>query len=105
MGCKGIADFIRGAFGTFFELLSHNSPGDSFWSSCQSPLEPLKQGPKIEHTLGGRTATRRSKKGSEKVLGKGSESGEGLLRRVLRRGPAMGFTVQKGSEKGSQKGF
>ena len=52
--------------------------------------------------LRGRTVTQRSKKGSEKVLervlGKGSQ-------RVLRRGPAMGFTVKKGSEKGSQKGF
>ena len=34
-------------------------------------------------------ATERSKKGSEKVLGR----------------PAMGFTARKGSEKGSQKGF
>ena len=28
-----------------------------------------------------------------------------VLRRVLRSGPAMGFTVEKGSEKGSQKVF
>ena len=35
----------------------------------------------------------------------GKGSGEGVLRRVLRRGPAMGFTVKKGSEKRSQKGF
>ena len=28
-----------------------------------------------------------------------------VLGRVLRRGPAMAFTVNKGSEKGSQKGF
>ena len=28
-----------------------------------------------------------------------------VLRSVLRRGPSMGFTVKKGSEKGSQKGF
>ena len=57
--------------------------------------------------LRGRTATQRSKKGSEKVLGRvlGKGSGEGVLRRVLRRGPAMGSTVKKGSEKGSQKGF
>ena len=41
--------------------------------------------------LRGRTATQRSKKGSEKVLGR-------VLRRVLRRGPAMGFTLKKGSE-------
>ena len=34
---------------------------------------------------------------SEKVLGKGS--GEGVLRRVLRRGSSMGFTVKKGSER------
>ena len=42
------------------------------------------------------------KKGPEKVL-------EGfwgkVLRRVLKRGPTMGFTVKKGSEKGSQKGL
>ena len=37
-------------------------------------------------------ATQRSKKGSEKVLGR-------VLGRALRRGPAMGFTVKKGSEK------
>ena len=42
--------------------------------------------------LRGRTATQRSKKGSENVLG-----------RVL--GGAMGFAVKKGSEKASQKGF
>ena len=30
---------------------------------------------------------------------------EGVLRRVLRRGSSMDFTVKKGSEKGSQKGF
>ena len=54
------------------------------------------------HILGarlrGRTATQRSKKGS----------GEGVLRRVLRRGPDVGFTLKKvlrrvlrrGSEKG-----
>ena len=66
-----------------------------FWT-----LEPAR--------LRGRTATQRSEKGSEKVLervlGKGfwgRGSGEG----VLRRGSAMGFTVKKGSEKGSQKGF
>ena len=28
---------------------------------------------------------------------------ERVLRRVLGRGPAMGFTVKRGSEKGSQK--
>ena len=33
--------------------------------------------------------TRHSKKGSEKVLGKG------VLRRVLKRGLAVGFTVEK----------
>ena len=42
-----------------------------------------------------------------RFLGKGS--GEGfwgrVLRRVLRREPAVGFIVRKGSEKGSQKGF
>ena len=42
--------------------------------------------------LRGRTATRRSKKGSEKVLGKGSQKGSG-------------FYSTKGSEKGSQKAF
>ena len=42
-----------------------------------------------------RTAIQRSKKGSEKVLGEGSENPP----------PAMGFTVKRGSEKGSQKGF
>ena len=41
----------------------------------------------------GRTATQRSKKGSEKVPGKGS--GEGVLRRVLRGWPALGFTVKR----------
>ena len=53
--------------------------------------------------LRGRTATQRSKKGSEKVLG-----------RVLEKGSQKGsekcsfhgfYTVEKGSEKGSQKGF
>ena len=47
------------------------------------------------HAYGGRTATQRSKKGPEKVLGKGS--GEGGLLWVLQ--------WTKGSEKGSQKGF
>ena len=66
---------------------------------CPSHLFPPMA---VEYKLGARlrgpTATQRSK-GSEKV------QGEGVLRRVLRRGPAMGFTVQKGSEKGSQSGF
>ena len=48
-----------------------------------------------------------AKKGSGKVLGK--DSGEGfwgrVLRRVLRRGPAVGFTEKTGSGQGSQKGF
>ena len=39
--------------------------------------------------LRGRTATQRSKKGSGKVLGRV------LGKRVLRRGPAVGFTVKK----------
>ena len=53
--------------------------------------------------LRGRTATQRSKKGSEKVLervlGKGSQkrSEKGVF--------STGFTVKKGSEKASQKGF
>ena len=38
----------------------------------------------------GRTATQRSKKGSE--MGSGKGSGEGFSERVLRRGSAMGFT-------------
>ena len=50
----------------------------------------------LGHTLRGRTTTQRSKKGSEKVL-------EGfwgrVLRRVRRRGRAMGVTVKRGSEK------
>ena len=54
--------------------------------------------------LRGRTATQRSKKGSET----GQGSGEGFWGRVLRRGSAMGFTVKRvlrgvlrrGSEKG-----
>ena len=54
-------------------------------------------------------ATRRSKKGSEKVLRRvpGKGSGEGFWGRVLRRGPVMphGFTVKNGSEKGSQREF
>ena len=54
--------------------------------------------------LRGRTDTQRSKKGSEKVL-EGFGFGGRVLRRVLRWGPAVGFTVKKGSEKGSQKGF
>ena len=53
--------------------------------------------------LRGRTATQRSKKGSEKVLGRVLE--KGVLRRVLSSALSMGFTVEKGSEKGSQKGF
>ena len=44
--------------------------------------------------LRGRKATRRSKKGVEKDFK--------VLERVLRIGFAMGFTVQRGSEKGSQ---
>ena len=45
--------------------------------------------------LRGCTATQRSKKGSEKVLG-----------RVLGRTQlARGFTVKRGSEKGSRRGF
>ena len=46
-------------------------------------------------------ATQRSRKGCEKVLGRVLGFSEG----VLRRGPAVGFTVKRGSEKGSQKGF
>ena len=42
------------------------------------------------------------KKGSEKVLG---SVWRRILRIVLRRGLALGFTVKKGSEKASQKGF
>ena len=42
--------------------------------------------------LRGRTATQRSKKGSEKALGRVVGR---VLRRVLRRGPAMGFTVKR----------
>ena len=50
--------------------------------------------------LRGRTATQRSKKGSEKVLGKGSEKGgccgfyskKRVLRRVLRRGSEKGVS-------------
>ena len=57
--------------------------------------------------LRGRTATQRS----EKVLGKGS--GEGfwgkVLRRVLRRGLAVGFTMKRVLRRvlrrGSEKGF
>ena len=68
----------------------------------------------------GRATTQCSKKGSEKVLGrvlgkgsqKGSEKGAcfgfynkkgfwgRVLRRVPRRGPALGFTIKKGSQKG-----
>ena len=52
---------------------------------------------KLGARLRGRTATQRSKKGSEKVLGrvpgKGPEKG-------FEKGPAMGFLVKKGSEKG-----
>ena len=44
--------------------------------------------------LWGHKATQRSKKGSEKVLG-----------RVLGKGACYGFTVRKGAEEGSQKGF
>ena len=48
--------------------------------------------------LRGHTATQRSKQGSEKVLGR--VSGEGFSEGFLRRGPVMGCTVPKGSEKG-----
>ena len=63
---------------------------------------PVSETPPCLRTLGarlrGRTATQCSKKGS----GKGS--GEGFWGRVLGRGPfSVGFTVKKGSEKGSQK--
>ena len=54
--------------------------------------------PHLGARLRGRTATQRFKKGSEmvleRVLGKGSQ-----------KGPVVGFTVEKGSEKGSQKRF
>ena len=53
--------------------------------------------------LRGHTATQHSKKGSEKVLGrvlgKGSQKSSSR-----RRGPAINFTVKKGSEKGSREG-
>ena len=52
--------------------------------------------------LRGRTATQRSKKGSEKVLGRVLRR---VLRRVLKRGPAVDCAVKKESEKGSQKRF
>ena len=49
----------------------------------------------------GRTATQRSKKGSEMVLGRvWGRVLRRVRRRVLRRVLRMGFTVQKGSEKG-----
>ena len=67
---------------------------------CQFPSCDAAQKRKGHHLgvrLRGRTATQRSKKGSEKVLekvlGKGSQN-------VLRRGPAMAFAVKKGSQKG-----
>ena len=44
--------------------------------------------------LRGRTATQRSKRGSEKVLEMVLRGR--VLRRVFRRGSAMGFTVKKG---------
>ena len=84
-----------------------------FWTICLSaPQSPPPQKGKfyfyrrlafsdLGARLRGRTATQRSKKGSEKVL----EGREGVLRSVLRRGPARGFAVKKGSEKGSQKAF
>ena len=52
--------------------------------------------------LRGRTATQRSRKGSENVLGR--VLGEGS-QKVSEKGACYGFTVKKGSEKGSQKGF
>ena len=51
--------------------------------------------------LRGCTATQRSKKGSEMVLGR--VLGKGVLRRVLRRGPAMGFAVKRVLRRGSEK--
>ena len=50
------------------------------------------------HALRGRTATQRSKKGSEKVLGRGSGEGfsEGFREVVF----LWFFTVKRGSEKG-----
>ena len=49
--------------------------------------------------LRGRTATQRSKIRVLRTFWKG------FWQRILRIGSAMGFTVEKGSEKGSQKGF
>ena len=64
---------------------------------------------RFSHFLGarlrGRTATHRSKKGSEKVLGRvlGRVLGE-VLRRVLRRVPAMGFAVNRVLRRGFPEG-
>ena len=58
--------------------------------NCDVPA--LEVGPRLR----GRTAAQRSKKGSEKVLGR-------VLRRVLRRRPAMWVlrgVLRRGSEKG-----
>ena len=62
----------------------------------------IQSAPPLGARLRGRTATQRSKKGSEKVLGRvlGKGSKEGSEKGT----PAAGFTVKKGSEKGSQKG-
>ena len=49
--------------------------------------------------LRGRTATQRSKRGSEKVLGR--NLGEGSQKGSEKGGVGMGFTVKKGSQKGT----
>ena len=66
------------------------------------PSSTLVSGPVSEPVLGARlrgpTATQRSKKGSEKVLGKGSQQGS-------EKGVCYVFCRRKSSEKGSQKGL
>ena len=83
-------------------LVSPKSPWSNMISAQENIRNQKKNSPwkvdfqrlQLGTRLRSRLATQRSKKGSEKVLG-----------RVLRRGPAVGFYIKKGSEKGSQKGI
>ena len=56
---------------------------------------------KLGARLRGRTATQRSKKGSEKVLGRLLEKGS---QKGSEKGACYGFTAKKGSEKGFSEG-
>ena len=72
-----------------FGLSFETQGSQTFWRDIPGLSEKIRCTPK---------GTQRSKKGSEKVLGKGSQKGS-------RRGPAMGFTVKRVLRRVLGRGF